>query len=215
MCVQTTEALFSTFLLGFHPPPSPAAAVQGSESHRQSLRAEPTCLQAKEVSASDTSAGVDAAQEQPSTQDLGEESGAAGRETLLWGSDTAAAHMASAALPETPALNTTGQLQGMGRLQQELCSESDFTRWFYKQWQDFRWEAGSNLSPVCSVYTAGGRRPALHTLCPDFQCLREHSPPRLPTLFKNIHVSPLLFLSHHNAGPTLRSKSGNLGTAFL
>ena len=28
---------------------------------------------------------------------------------------------------------------GRGGFEQKLCSESDFTRWLYKQWQDFRW----------------------------------------------------------------------------
>ena len=110
--------------------------------------------------------------------------------------DTAGAQVAWAALPGNPTLNTTGQPQGMGCLRQRLCSQSDFTRWFYKQWQDFRW--GSRLKPLSSLFCV---------YCWRWEADSAQSGPRLsvpgtafslpplPTLFKNIHLSSLLFLS--------------------
>ena len=111
--------------------------------------------------------------------------------------DTAAAHMAWAALPGNPALNTTGQPQGVGRLQQELCSESDFTRWFYNQWQDFRWGSGLKPLSVFCVHCWGWEADSAYSVPWLSVPARAFSLPPLPTLFKNIHVSPLLFLSLH------------------
>ena len=51
----------------------------------------------------------------------------------------------------------------------------------------------SLLCVLCTLLGAGGR---LCTVCAlTFSAARAFSLPPLPTLFKNIHVSPLLFLS--------------------
>lgn len=77
--------------------------------------------------------------------------GQRGEEALHAALGTAAAHRAWAALPESPAPGTAAPPQGLGRSEQWLCPESDFTRWVCELWQDSGWREQTQTFLPCSV----------------------------------------------------------------